>query len=603
MCPPTLMCEAAHFDKRKVNAVSRTIATLACAAAALALPLSAGANNDSDGLADWAGTGAGGYAGDGGLATDAELASPHTVAPATGGGYLIADTDNNRIRKVAPDGKITTVAGTEDAGFNGDALPATMADLDHPEGVAATPDGGFLIADTGNHRIRKVLPGLGVITTVAGTGTAGDGGLGLAASLTELNAPTAVAPTRDGGFLIADYGNDKIRKVSSLGLINTVAGGNGAGFSGDGGQATDAQLACPHDVAVTDDGGFLIADSTNNRIRKVAADGTIDTVAGNGNAGSAGDDGDPLAAELNDPLGVAVLAGGGFLIADTGNDSVRRVKNGTIKTKADSTGVYRAGSNAATQVSQLDAPEDVLGLDDGMLVADTGGHRVRLVGNLSKPSAAQTQPPAPATSGGDAAGDSALSPPSSPTVGGDLNVARTEGTIRIKLPGSGDFVRLDKDASIPFGSIVDAASGTVTLTTAHNRHGVTQSAAFKGALFRVTQKKRARPVTDLELRGGDFGSCRATARKAGAVMAARSSRRARRHLWGSGHGRFRTIGRHGAATVRGTIWLTADRCDGTLVRVRRGRVEVRDFRARKTVFVRAGHSYFARKHARHHLRR
>ena len=194
-----------------------------------------------------------------------------------------------------------------------------------------------------------------------------------------------------------------------------------------------------------------------------------------------------------------------------------------------------------------------------------------------------------------------LPPPDAPTVADDLNVARTEGKIRVRLPGTGDFVELDKDASIPFGSVVDAKSGTVTLTTARNGSGVTQSAAFKGSLFKVTQKKSAKPVTDLELRGGNFDDCGrvARARKAGAATIAATRRpRARRHLWGSGHGRFRTIGRHGAATVRGTIWMTADRCDGTLVRVRRGRVEVRDFRSAKTVFVRAGNSYFAKAHPR-----
>jgi hypothetical protein len=247
----------------------------------------------------------------------------------------------------------------------------------------------------------------------------------------------------------------------------------------------------------------------------------------------------------------------------------------------------------------------VLAVEDAMLVADSGGNRVRLVGSLARsetPSTESTTPPVSSPED-----DSPFDPPSAPTVGEDLNVARTEGTIRIKLPGSDDYVRLDKDASIPFGSVVDAASGTVTLTTAHNADGETQSAAFKGALFKVTQKKAKKPITDLELRGGDFTTCGGAAHKSGLAIAARSSKRARRHLWGSGHGRFRTIGRHGAATVRGTIWLTADRCDGTLVRVRRGKVEVRDFRAQKTVFVRAGHSYFARKNPRkakrHHHQR
>lgn len=204
--------------------------------------------------------------------------------------------------------------------------------------------------------------------------------------------------------------------------------------------------------------------------------------------------------------------------------------------------------------------------------------------------------------GGNDQGGDDLPAPDAPTLGEDMNVEPDDGEIRVKLPEADNFVKLGKDASIPFGSVVDARLGTVTLTTAHNGQGVTQSAAFRGSVFKVTQDRAAKPITELHLRGGDFSGCR-RAPAAGAATIASVRRRSRRHLWGSGHGRFRTIGRHGAATVRGTIWLTADRCDGTLVRVRRGRVEVRDFRARKTVFVRAGHSYFARKHARHHRRR
>ena len=575
----------------------RMIAFVASATAALALPFAAAGSSTPE--PNFAGTGDSGYAGDGGPAPAAELSSPHTVAPAPrGDGYLIADTDNNRIRKVAADGTITTVAGAGSGGFNGDGLPATMAEIDRPEGVASTPDGGFLIADSGNNRIRKVSPLLGTITTVAGTGAAGDGGLGLAATLTELNNPTAVAATPDGGFLIADYGNDKIRKVSALGLIDTVAGGNGAGFSGDGGQATDAQLSCPRDIALKADGGFLIADSGNHRIRQVDASGVITTVAGEGSDGYDGDDGAPEAAKLSGPMGVATLEGGGFLIADTGNDVIRRVKNGTIKTKAGSSSSESSSRDDDDDADELDTPEDVLAVGDAMLISDTGGNRVHLFGALP---VAEEPTDRPDTIGlpilGIGGDEDALPAPDAPTVGDDLNVARTEGTVRIKLPGTGAFVFLAKDASIPFGSVVDAKRGTVTLTSARNDRGTTQAAAFKGSLFEVSQKRSSRPVTDLRLRGGNLDSCKVAARRAGVATIA-ATRRSRRHLWGSGHGRFRTIGRHGAATVRGTIWLTADRCDGTLVRVRRGRVAVKDFRAGKKVFVRAGNSYFAKVHPR-----
>jgi hypothetical protein len=255
--------------------------------------------------------------------------------------------------------------------------------------------------------------------------------------------------------------------------------------------------------------------------------------------------------------------------------------------------------------SSFDAPLDVLSVNEtAALVADTGAHRIRLVGTLPLLEAPVEQPkdPAPAV---DEEPVSPLPGPDEPTLGEDLNVGRSEGSIKVKLPGAPAFVPLDQNASIPFGSLVDARSGTVVLTSARNSRGATQSAAFAGGLFEITQKRTARPITDLRLRGGDFTPCRrAGARAAGSASAAAvRRRRARRHLWGSGHGRFRTIGRHGAATVRGTIWLTADRCDGTLVRVRRGRVAVRSFRARKTVFVAAGRSYLARKRARSARRR
>jgi hypothetical protein len=196
-------------------------------------------------------------------------------------------------------------------------------------------------------------------------------------------------------------------------------------------------------------------------------------------------------------------------------------------------------------------------------------------------------------------GQSALPAPNAPTVGEDLNVVLKGGTVRIKLPGSGAFVVLGADASIPMGSVVNAKAGTVTLTSAHDNHGVTQSAAFKGSIFKVTQKQAAKPITILRLRGGNFSSCPSLGAKAGAATIASVRRGARRSLWGSGHGNFRTIGRHGAATVRGTIWRTTDRCDGTLVRVRRGLVKVRDFSTHKNVFVSAGHHHLARAQPRH----
>jgi hypothetical protein len=174
-----------------------------------------------------------------------------------------------------------------------------------------------------------------------------------------------------------------------------------------------------------------------------------------------------------------------------------------------------------------------------------------------------------------------------------------KGKVTVQLPGASKPVSLDQGASVPVGSTVDATHGEVTVNTVPREDGHKQWATFSGATFQVLQAKTGKPVTQIRLRGGSFASCRRPhARRSmfgrGGVFASVSSKRKVRSLWGRGKGHFRTLGRNGAATVRGTIWLTEDRCDGTLVRVRRGLVGVRDFKKHKTVAVPAGHSYLAR---------
>jgi hypothetical protein len=225
-------------------------------------------------------------------------------------------------------GVITRVAGTGTAGNSGDDGPAADAQLNGPRGVAVTADGAFLIADALNHEVRRVSSA-GVITRVAGTGTAGNSGDDGPATDAQLNEPVAAAVTADGGFLIADLGNHEVRKVSSAGVITRVAGTGTAGNSGDDGPATDAQLNAPIAVAVTADGGFLIADFGNQEVRKVSSAGVITRVAGTGTAGNSGDDGPATDAQLNEPVAVAVTADGGFLIADFGNQEVRKVASQT----------------------------------------------------------------------------------------------------------------------------------------------------------------------------------------------------------------------------------------------------------------------------------
>src|SRR4051812_31325426 len=194
-------------------------------------------------------------------------------------------------------------------------------------------------------------------------------------------------------------------------------------------------------------------------------------------------------------------------------------------------------------------------------------------------------------------GKGTLPNPGRPHQGKDLNV-EPKGKIKVRLPGHRKAVRLRKGASVPVGSTVDAREGEVTLTTVPREDGAKQWAAFSGAIFKVAQAKTGPPVTNIRLRGGNFASCgRPFGNRSllGRVFASSKRSRKIRSLWGRGKGHFRTRGRNGAATVRGTVWLTQDRCDGTLVRVRRGLVGVRDFKKHKTVAVPAGHSYLARR--------
>ena len=278
--------------------------------------------DSSGGITTIAGTGERGFSGDGGPATEAQLDGPVGVAADTAGNLYIADWNNDRIRKVDSSGVITTIAGTEERGFSGDGGPATEAGLYRPTGIAMDAAGNLYIADTDNHRIRKV-DSSGGITTIAGTGERGSGGDGGPATEAQLGSPFGVAADTAGNLYIADRFNHRIRRVDSAGVISTIAGSGEHGFGGDGGPATEAQLNGPSGVAADTAGNLYIADQGNNRIRKVDSTGVISTIAGTGERGFGGDGGPATEAQLDSPFGVAADTAGNLYIADRTNHRIR----------------------------------------------------------------------------------------------------------------------------------------------------------------------------------------------------------------------------------------------------------------------------------------
>ncbi len=272
-----------------------------------------------------AGAGLQGRAGDGGLATEAGLGGPTGLALDGSGSLYVAERRCHRVRKIDANGIISSVAGTGEQGFRGDRGLAVEALLDGPEGVVADKAGNVYVADCGNHRVRRIGPD-GVITTVAGTGRRGSSGDGGPASEAYLWSPTGLALDQHGNLYVAERGNHQVRRIDPDGVITTIAGTGASGYSGDGGSATEARLNEPGGLAVDAGGALYIADVGNHRIRKVDAARTITTVAGSGEAGFGGDGGPATAASLRRAEGLAVDAAGNLFIADAGNHIVRVVR-------------------------------------------------------------------------------------------------------------------------------------------------------------------------------------------------------------------------------------------------------------------------------------
>lgn len=339
----------------------------------------------------FAGIGTSGFAGDSSAATAATLHSPLGLAADSSGNIYISDQLNHRIRKVSTSGTITTIAGQDLQGSTGDDGPATSASLNAPSGIAVDSSGNVYVADTRNHKIRKIGTD-GKITTFAGDGVAGfieknTDGTYVDAKNAEFNYPTGVAVDSSGNVYIADSANHRIRKVGTDGKISTVVGTGVSGYSGDDGMATNATLNHPTSVAVGSGGSLYIADQQNHRIRKVTPDGVIKSIAGTGLPGYSGNGGPAQLASLFYPTGVAVDASGNVYVADMTNNRIRRIaEDGTIQAIAGSGRFGDTGSDEPALNAKLKFPTAVLAGPGGKIYfSDSQNHRVKVLTPVGVP--------------------------------------------------------------------------------------------------------------------------------------------------------------------------------------------------------------------------
>jgi sugar lactone lactonase YvrE len=361
------------------NAATQTVLAQLTAGVPTNTPVPSATACASGAISTLAGNGALGFSGDNGPATAAKLYDPWGVAVDGFGNVFFAEHDGHRIRRVDSAGIITTRAGLGLPGYFGDGGAAISAYLSWPNGAAVDGSGNLYIADYGNGRIRKVGSG-GVINTLAGNGAAGFSGEGGQAAAAALNGPTGVAVDGMGNVYVADELNARVRKVDSTGVITTLAGNGITGYSGDGGPATAAALDVPVGVAADGFGNVYIVERVGNRVRKVDSTGVITTLAGNGVAGYSGDGGPATGAELHGPTGLAADGSGNVYIADWGNNRIRKVAGGIITTLVGCGVAGYSGDGGAASAAELNGPSGVaVDAVGNLFIADWGNQRIRKV--------------------------------------------------------------------------------------------------------------------------------------------------------------------------------------------------------------------------------
>jgi adhesin/invasin len=338
-------------------------------------------------ISTFAGTGTAGFSGDNGPAINAQLNTPGRVEVDSSGNLYISDTANNRIRKVASDGTITTVVGTGAASFGGDNGQAVNAQINQPRAIIFDPAGNLYIADSGNNRVRKVATN-GIITTIAGNDTPGNAGDGGQATNAQLNNPYGLARDSVGNLYIADAYNSKVRRIDPSGVITTYAGTGKAGSSGDGGPAIGATLKQPYALAADAAGNLYTSDVASHTIRRIdRTTGVITTFAGIGVASFSGDGGPATAAQLNGPTGMVFDSAGNLYFTDLNNHRIRKIDtSGIISTVAGNGSATYTNDAELSLDAGIGSPIDV-GIDAGglMYVAQRDFNVVRVIEPTAQP--------------------------------------------------------------------------------------------------------------------------------------------------------------------------------------------------------------------------
>jgi sugar lactone lactonase YvrE len=329
-----------------------------------------------------AGTSLNGYNNDSILADLAKLNYPLSISLDISGNIYISDTNNHRIRKINNLGIITTIAGTGEVEFNNDNKQATSSNLYQPHDVVSDNIGNVYIADSGNHRIRKMEISLGYLTTIAGTGLIDYYGDKIEATLANLYYPSSIAINKnDGSIIISDTNNHRIRKINTLGIITTTAGTGLTDYNGDNIHATSANLYFPLGLIFDSNNNIYVADSANNRVRKISSIGIISTIAGTSTSGFSGDFGQATLAELDYPYGITMDTEENIYISDSDNHRIRKVTTtGIINTFAGNGEGGFYGDQGSNSLAQLFYPGGISCDNIGSLfIADTYNHRIRKI--------------------------------------------------------------------------------------------------------------------------------------------------------------------------------------------------------------------------------